>query len=352
MTQDAPPSSAVSTRRMSLMVLLVVVASIFAVDALARNESLVRWIHSRWVEKWQGSNHCAPHWPYFFPGDCVILDHIPNADFSRGGAYYFGSSNLGTGIMPWSLTPEARELVHDYNVPGSNHTDQGNLIRYLIESEDLLAAGPDKTLVVLAIFYGSSKLESWFPNLFTHGFYTYSREEGMRRTGVPWLYRFLEIEKMRCRWFLVTCRLVLHMKSDLTIDADLIPHTWTKPYAEKEFKKLWTKRMGPDWKENMVVELKALEATLDLLKAKKVPVEIALLPVGSWPRELPFHKPFVEGVKAITDRQSVPLHDFSELLTDDEFVDQIHMNHAGALEINAALTEIALRHLRRTGAIR
>lgn len=352
MTPHPPPPTVVSVRRMSLMVLLVVIGCMAAIDALANSESLVRWTHSRWVEKWKGSNHCPPHWPFLGSTDRLFLDELPNADFSRGGVFFFGSSNLETSLLTWSLPPEQRELVQCYSVPGSSHTDHDNFIRYLLEHKDWLAAGGDKTMAVLGVFYGSSKSDSWFANAFEHGLYTYSAEDGLHPTGASWLYRFLRTERVRCRLFLLTCQLVLHLTSDFTFDVDLAPQPWTRAYPESIFKRRWTDRMGPDWEENMVVELRALGESLDLLKANHVRTEVVLLPVGSWPRELPFHEPFVKQVKTLTEEKSVPLLDLSELLRDDEFVDQIHMNYAGAQKSHAAMMEIALDHLRRTGAVK
>lgn len=352
MTASAPTSISVSAGRSSLMVLLVVLGSISLVDMLAHNERLAQWIHGRWIEKWQGSDNCPPRRPYFDMSDRVFLDLIPNADFSRGTVCYLGSSNLGTAVIPWTLPAEHRDLVHYYNVPGSSHTDHANFLRYMIEHEDFLQAGGDKTMVVMAVFYGSSKRSSWFANAFIHGLYTYDRERGIEPTGASWLHRLLRTEKVRCRSFLLTCNTVLGVTSDLTIDVDLWPNPWSRPYPKDEFQHHWTSRMSPEWDANMTVELQALSDALDLLRSHQVHAAVALLPIGSWGRELPFHGVFVDRVNALAEAKSVPLLDLSALLGDDEFSDQVHMNHAGATKSHAALTELAADHLRRIGAVR
>ena len=332
--------------RASLMVLLVVIGTTLLVDVLARDDGLAAWIHGRWVEKWEGSDNCPPRWPYFDMSDRVFLDRIPNADFSQGAVCFLGSSNLGTAVTPWVLPQERRDLVHYYNVPGSSHTDHKNFVRYLIDHEGFLEAGGDKTLVVMAVFYGSSKRNSWFANAFIHGLHTYDRDRGIEPTGASWLYRLLRTEKVRCRSFLLTCNTVLRLTGDLTFDVDLWPNPWSRPYPKEEFQANWTSRMSPEWDANMDEELRSLEEAIELLKGHQAHAAIALLPSGSWGRELPFHSAFVERVSALAAARSVPLVDLSELLTDDEFSDQVHMNHAGATKSHAALMEIAADHLR------
>ena len=66
-----------------------------------------------------------------------IHQDLSSADYSRGGVYFFGASTMKWALKPWDIPPEIQPYIHNYAWGGSKHSDNYDLIRYLVEKEGM-----------------------------------------------------------------------------------------------------------------------------------------------------------------------------------------------------------------------
>ena len=71
-----------------------------------------------------------------------------------------------------------------------------------------------------------------------------------------------------------------------------------------------------------------------------------LLPLASWHQPLPYPPKYRAMIEEFCTTNHVPLNDFSNLLTDDDFFDHIHVNQQGLQKTDAALMDIARKFLK------
>ncbi|MCG3195889.1 MAG: hypothetical protein GHCLOJNM_00358 [bacterium] len=322
----------------SLLLLVAVCATFALVDLLAQDRTLEAWFRDRELEFREQANLVFPNNGYFVDfEDRMLLDELPHADYSHGGTYFFGSSNLKWGLMTWTLPEEQRRLVHNYGIGATNHTTQFQFIRYLVDHEGWLAAGGEKTHAVLAVCYRSAvEKGDFFPSLWTrHGFYSYNQERGITPRGIPRVLRNYRIDRERCAGFLS-----LAAKSAWWAlwgrEARAAPRDTTVYRA-----RLVETIESTDWRKVMDQEVAELGRMLDYLRERGVRVSVALLPRVSWTHELPYPARYLEGVTRICRARSTPLLDLSALLPDEEFVDSSHVNLTGLRKQHSALMSFA-----------
>ncbi len=322
----------------SLLLLAAVCGTSLAVDLLARNRMLEGWFRDRELEFREQANLVFPNNGYFVDfEDRLLLDELPRADYSRGGTYFFGSSNLKWGLMTWTLPEEQRRVVHNYGIGATNHTTQFQFIRHLVEHEGWLAAGGEKTHVVLAVCYRSAvEKGDFFASLWTrHDLYSYDRERGITPRGIPKTLRTYRIERERCAGFLALATKSLGWMLRGR-EARVAPRDTTVYRA-----RLVESIESTDWRKVMDQEIAELGRSLDYLRERGVRVSVALLPRVSWTHELPYPARYFEGVTEACRIRSVPLHDLSALLPEEVYVDSSHVNLAGLRKQHGALMSLA-----------
>ena len=92
-----------------------------------------------------------------------------------------------------------------------------------------------------------------------------------------------------------------------------------------------------------------LQQLADYVRTQGIEFRIVLLPLASWHRPLPYPAGYRAMIEEFCATNRVPLIDYSDLLTDDEFVDHIHVNSRGLPKTDAALMDIARKFLREKG---
>jgi hypothetical protein len=317
------------------------------VDLLARSGHLHERIQAKALARWQKTNSQYQYKLGFADDeDRLLLKEIPEADYSRGGVGFFGASNVRASIMVWALPADQRRLIHNYGLSSATYSQQFQFIRLLVEHEGLLAAGGDKTLIVLGLFYANAVIienrptRQYFPALFRrHGLYTYDPREGIQPVAMNPLRRFLLVEKARCGGLL---------------NYDLDPVTHVMPPGRHEpakYQQYWTDYMGADWQQDLPRELDQLGRLIDYLHARGASVAAVSTPLGSWHRQLPYPAAFARQVAPLLAAKAVPVIDLTDLLADEEFNDSAHANYLGRQKLHAAMLDIALPFLRRTGAL-
>ena len=344
------------TQFLAVLILLSFIGVTFsALDMVAKNESVSNWIDHKEQEilkKTKGYFSYTGNFVDF--EDRLLLDELPNADYSRGGVFLIGSSNLKWATMFWNLPAEQRALIHNYAIGGSGHTQQYHFLRYLIEQRNLLRAGGDKTLVVFGVSYHNVGHrfgpDSFFVNLWQrHGFYTCSPTEGITPVLVNTIYRLFHIERVRIAGFI--SRLLPCIRREVRRlwwqDAPISPRV----HNPGKYNELRREFMGPDWKVRLVDQTAEFARTIDYLRAREVRVAVVLLPQGSWEDNLPFERSYNDEIVKICSTEGVPLFDWSGILKDDDFADSNHPNLTGMEKLQSAFLNIARPHLRRTHAL-
>ncbi len=329
--------------RTSAALLLVICATWVAVDALA-------WhgrgpLQAQRLERWQDSNSLYSYRLGFADFmDRLLLDELPHADHSMGGAFFFGASPMQVSLMTWELPPDQQERVHNYAVNTANHTQQGQFLRYLVDYEGLLSADAGDSLVVLGAWQGcglsagedGSDFRRFFASLFErHGLYRYDPERGIRPTPIPALLKTLHIERIRCSNY-------LQQFAPGRLNRNLPPlHVQRfEGHDETEYREFWDRLWGPDWEADLAAEMKVFGQTIDYVRENGGRAAVVLLPLGSWFDGYAQAEAYTAQITALCETKSVPLTDLSDFLTDDELMDHSHANYQGQKKLHDRLVRL------------
>jgi hypothetical protein len=279
-----------------------------------------------------------------------IHQDIPSADYSRGGVYFLGASNMKWALKTWDLPPETRPLIHNFAFGGSKHSDQYDLIRFLVQEDGLLKAGAEKALIVFGICYhntyqgrlGGQGPSGYFTQIWSrHGFYTVEPDGTIHHDSRhSALMKRMIVERFKMagliREFVNMARVRFEGIRAPT------PEVWNQE---------WIQVMRPNWKEVMDSELGALERAIKYLKQRNVKVVVVRFPLPSYDAELPFNPVYVRKLREICESADVKVYDFSKILDDDDFTDGAHINPTGMEKFRQAVTGICLDHLRSAGVL-
>jgi len=342
--------------RLSILLLIVVVATVLLVDRLALSEALLDAV-TRWeLARFERDETFFPNRGNFLESeDRLILDEIPKADFSRGGAYFFGSSDLKWSVKTWELPADVRPFVGNFGLGGMNHTFELQFIRHLVEHEGLLQAGAERNLVVLGVahtnvFVAQEAERAYFATLWPrHGLYAYDAEQGILPVEMSPLSRFLRVRKARWSGFLggdinrVTRVVAEKLGVPISVESSIVDD----PEALREI----TRRIHRNWEEELPVQIGELGRLFDYLRRQGVPVAVALLPHRRSLDELPVIHAYRDAVTKLCAASSIPLVDLSHLLDDDDFFDLNHANARGLTRTHEQLMKIVMPHLRAIGVI-
>lgn len=277
---------------------------------------------------------------YTDEGDYVLVGQLPQDDYAHGGVYFLGSSEMNTAIMPWLFSPAERRLIHNYSIGDLRHTDARHYVRMIVEDNDLLQRGGEKTAVILGLSFQMARKTDgamYVPDLFhRHGLYTYDWTKGIRRAPLSSFKRYLILERDRANRFL---RILFLAPSRVRITGD----------SDLEKREHMMRVMAGDWQSVMRKEVQELAALIDFLQARNVRVRALFPPSGTWQDTLPYQAAYREMVRPILEFRKVPVTDFGDLLPDEEFMDAIHARYAGQLKVHKAYRELALQALAEMG---
>jgi hypothetical protein len=329
----------------------VVIGTCLALEAAANSPQLQDWIRTvSWREsKWKKliplfctTNH------FLDPEDRVLHEQIPSADFSRGGVHFVGASTITWGLKLWDLPAKTRALISNLATQGSNHADHFDMIRFLVESEGLLAAGPEKTLIVIVADYHLSHEarvgKDWRDRLGSswtrRGFYTVDREGVIQRSRLSPVAKALIRERAK----------ITGLLKEL-VNIAYVPLKRERVHNPRFYNDEWTRIMKPDWQERIRVDLAAFAQTIDYLNRRGAKVTIVQMPRGTWEANVPFNQFYDQQLLKICNAAGVNVHDFTRLVPDDDFADSVHLAPSGIEKYQRAVMPICVDHLRSTGAL-
>lgn len=350
--KDRPASATARLWASSLCitVLAVMAASGALLDWLANSESMGIWMDRKWAQINDMPVIFARQ--YLDTEDRVLLMELPTLDASRGGAYFFGASNMKWATRLPELPPDERRYIHNFGTGEGSPYCQRQFVQYLVEHKNLLAAKPEQTLIVYGTGFLNAKPaintdQAVFSNMWQrYGLYEYGFSSGIQPAPLGPLPAQYYLEKARCSSFVKAC--MDRFSRCLVPKALRRRQTASDP---ESLSRMYQRRMGPDWQQNMAIHRQELESFADYVRGHGMQFSIVLLPLATWHRPLPYPPKYRELVVEVCKARSIPLVDLSDLLDDDGFSDHIHANERGLDRLAPALMQIARGHLHHIGAL-
>jgi hypothetical protein len=332
-----------------LGILAVIGLSAAAMEAAVHNEALGIWLDRKWAEANDSANEYKRQ--CLDTEDRIVLQDLVDLDPSSGGVYFFGASNMKWAMCVPDLPPEERKLVHNFGAGEGSPCFHQQFTEYLVKHKKLLQAGAGKTLVVYGTCFLNAKPAfdsptTVFSNMWRrNALYHYDFRTGIEpiRRGAFWDAYLLE--KARMTSFL---RAMMDRGERLAV-----PKAWRRRAAKQDsasFAEIYKNiRMGPLWEKGFEEHRAELQEWLAYLRSQKIEFKIVLLPLASWHEPLPYPKKYHEMIAEFCRANNVPLIDLEKLVTDDDFVDHIHVNQQGLAKTDAALMDIARKFLKEKG---
>ena len=133
-----PPESTQLVARVQTLTAFVMLAIVAIVvgglDVISRNDSVDTWLNRKTEESCRQTKKLLEHFGYVgSPDDQWIYEELPRVDFSKGGVYFLGASDVEFSTKLWELSPDLQAVVHNFAISASNHKGELAELRYLIE---------------------------------------------------------------------------------------------------------------------------------------------------------------------------------------------------------------------------
>jgi hypothetical protein len=327
-----------------LALLAAVVLTCLAIDLLSRSSRITQFTESGELARFKSGGGLFMNRGGFVDfEDRVLLDEIPNADFSRGGVYFFGTSTMKWGLKTWELDSAERALVHNFGIGASNHRFVAQFIRYLVEYEGLFKAGGGNVHVVLGCFWSMGK--EWPTGFFTqlwgrYKLFQYDERRGIRPADLGAVRRTWRVEQARLAGFVSAnaWRVARYVASGagMRMSADR-----ERQIGETEIRQRAIETASvADWEKELKTQLAELRALLHYLHERGVTVTVVLLPTRADYDDLPLPQRYSAGLRTVAAENQVQFADLSRLLGNDEFVDVNHANYPGLEKLHRALISL------------
>lgn len=331
--------------RMSIILLIAILAAWFTVGVLGRNTTVIMDHVAREQALWRETNGFYLYdGGYVDSGDMILLGELFNGDYSRGGVTFIGSSETRNALTPAMLPEPEQQLIHNYAIGDLRHREIEGYIHMLVEQFGLLEAGGDRNTVILTAYaplarpkYVGKGADKYVSELFgRHGLYSYDWKNGIHYNNPLAIKRLYKVERDLDYRFLSL--LFDPPKSQVAGIMSM----------EKRQKRL-PEFLGRDWKETMREEVKHFERTLDYLQAHGARVLVLRPPMGTWLSESPNEKMYRELTEPLLEARNIAIVDYSDILSDDEFSDNVHLRYSGHAQLQALYRELALEQLEGMG---
>jgi hypothetical protein len=305
----------------------------------------------RWEEAKRTRNIVLPVGHLSDDADRVLNEEIPATDHRHGGVYIMGTSSTQWALRMWELPEDQRRLIHNDALAGTGHVGQGLLLRYLVEREGLLDAGPDKTLVIFGTGYqnvgfGVDDGSNMSRSLALRGFYVRGPGGSIERSEMGSLRRMVAIERARIYGIAEGLKRLAQ-----NLIRDRIGRSRSRTQDPREFNRSRTALMGPDWREKIDKELAALAASIDDMRARGARVLVLMMPQGSWEENVPFDRAYNEDLLKFCKARDLKVLDLRKLLDDDDFADSTHLTPTGMEKFERVVLPVCLDHLRSAGLL-
>ena len=101
----------------------------------------------------------------------------------------------------------------------------------------------------------------------------------------------------------------------------------------------------------MDAELKSLQRSIQYLKTHGVQSAIILMPMGSWETDQRARQVYNRKIRSLCDAEQIPLHDFTTLMTDDDFADSDHLTPDGIEKFQPHVLKLSVDFLHSHGML-
>jgi hypothetical protein len=337
-----------------MMLLALAMGVVVGLDLLARNKAIAAWFDRKDMESSRQTRALHYHLNYAHTQEELWLFDLSKMDFSKGGVYFLGPSAVELCTRLWELPPNLQTLIHNFGVSTANTEGDLALLRFLIEKKGLLAAGGEKTLVVLDatyinVWYPADALPDSFTNAMQiHGLYFCDPQRGIQEVPVNPVAKFIDFEESREAGFMIAIRDVLSHQVSRWRHHGVEP---LRPFTPDIYANSRKRNMGPDWKSEIKDSIAVFRQVIDYLQSLHVSIRVVIMPYGQWEKNLPYEDEYTRETLALCAEKHVPVSDWSDLLTDDEFADSTHANSYGVDKIQPLFLDMALTFLRSTHAL-
>jgi hypothetical protein len=334
-----------------LSILATIGLSSAVMATAVQSEALGIWMDRKWSEANETCNEYKRQ--FLDTEDRVVLEDIPGLDPSAGGVYFFGASNMKWAMRAPDLPPEQRKLVHNFGAGEGAPYFHQQFTDFLVNYKNILTAGPDKTLIVYGTSFLNAKPASDGKTVFSnmwqrYGLYRYDFHSGIEPVDHGTAWGAYALEKARVSSFVQG---LMDRGERLALPKALRRRNTAKDAAV--YAADYQRRMGADWEEALQLHRQELQHWFDDLRSQKVEFRIVLLPLASWHKPLPYPRKYRAMIEDFCRSNHVRLIDLvidlENLVTDDDFLDHIHMNEIGLPKTDAALMDIARKFLKEKG---
>jgi hypothetical protein len=345
---DTPPAAVSKAARMQSIVSLCLVGlflvTFVTVDLLARSDRVSEWFSRREMAgNARRGEIFTQRGAFFDDADYLWNQRIDKDDYSRGGVYLFGSSVALHSLDDWTLPASEARLIHNYGYSAASPAQAAQLVKFLVDERGLLAAGNDKTLIIIGLSYvdmvqpGSFKVY-FEESLKRSGVYVWDADSGIQPVGRNSLVNFIKTERYRTRSFVLRC-----------LGGQW--HIRPKPFDAAGFRKENATRMNDDWQPALAESLGQTGSLLDELNSRHVAVVGLILPAGSWNQGIPSHEEYLAKMGALFAEKNVPIVDAEHSVPDEEYYDAVHCNGRGTARIQEIIEKIGVEFLRKAGTL-
>ena len=121
------------SRRIAVLMLVVVVGTCLTLVAMAHSRRVQEWIRD---VSWQQakSKKLIPvfcmHNHFFDARDRLLHEELPSADYSHGGVYFLGASSMMWALRLWDQPASTRTLINNFAMGGFTHADVFDFVRF------------------------------------------------------------------------------------------------------------------------------------------------------------------------------------------------------------------------------
>jgi hypothetical protein len=330
------------------LIIFLVMATV-ALDLLAHSKAFFEMILQArlGIDRQRKSRYSYEHYFVDFE-DRLINEELPMADYSRGGVYLMGTSNLKWATRFWELPETERKLIHNYGIGATSHLFQFHFLRFLVEQQGLLAAGGEKNMVIFGVSWHAIGPEyspqEFFPSLWErHGMYRYDVSTGITPVHRNELWRTIHFERVRIVGVVKSITAIVAHRMGFRNDV--------RQHDPAKYVRARAAGMNPNWKERTRDEMAQFEAMAKYLQSRRVKIVVVFLPQASWEDKMPFQGFYIDAMTKVCQRRSIQTIDWTKLLDDEDFADSNHFAPSGVDKLQPRFLEVAVPFLRSTGAL-
>jgi hypothetical protein len=174
------------------------------------------------------------------------------------------------------------------------------------------------------------------------GLFTITKDGVIAPASINRIAHWLQIEKARSTGFIWNLG---RLARDWTLTK--FGQGRSPPRDPHSYQQHWWEVAGSQWWPDIDAQLESLKEAIEVARSRHADVMVMLLPQASWMDGLLFRSVYDAEVRALCERTSTRLIDFSRAIPDKEFADSSHWDAEGQRQFRDLIMPEILTHLRR-----